>query len=233
MPVTMSAFGLRIVPVILLCLWGAASTDAFAGSGHSAEPMPLRFASLKRDKVNVRVGPGTQYPIRWIYQRKGLPVEIIAAFGNWRRIRGSDSAEGWVHAALLSARRTALAAPWSTVSVDLRSRPSGRAAVAARLQPRVLVRVKSCDRLWCIVDVPGHDVEGYVRQEKLWGVYPDELIGGSAWRSKRAWHSNLARTRMATSVQSGSTFPGPMALSYPKEASGPKGHSTFGSHPML
>ena len=179
MPVTMPGSGLRIARAILLCLWGVAATDVHAASGNSAKPMLPRYVSLKRQKTHVRVGPGVQYPIRWIYQRKGLPVEIIAAFGNWRRIRSSDSSEGWVHAALLSARRTALAAPWHRVSVDLRARPNGRAAVVARLQPRVLVRVKRCDRLWCSVDVPEHDVRGYVRQEKLWGVYPDETIGST------------------------------------------------------
>jgi SH3-like domain-containing protein len=177
MPVTMSAAGLRIVSVILCCLWGAAAPNAYGKSGNATQPMLPRFVSLKQQKTNVRVGPGTQYPIRWVYQREGLPVEIIAQFGNWRRIRGSDSSDGWVHAALLSARRTALAAPWSTISVNLRARPRDRASIVARLQPRVLVHVKRCDRAWCAVDVPEHDLRGYVRQVKLWGVYPDEIIG--------------------------------------------------------
>jgi SH3-like domain-containing protein len=134
----MSAAGVLIVPVILCCLWGAAAPDAYAMSGSPAKQMLPRFASLKQQKTNVRVGPGTQYPIRWIYQQRELPMEIIAGFGNWRRVRGSDSSDGWVHTALLSAKRTALAAPWSTSSVNLRVRPSERAVVVARLQPRVL-----------------------------------------------------------------------------------------------
>jgi SH3-like domain-containing protein len=177
MPVIRSAAGMRVVPVILFCLWGAAAPDAYAKSSNATQPMLPRFASLKHPKTNVRVGPGTQYPIRWIYQRQGLPVEIIALFGNWRRIRGGDSSDGWVHTALLSTRRTALVAPWSTISVDLRARPNDRATVVARIQPRVLVHVKRCDRTWCVVDVPGHDLQGYSRQARLWGVYPDEMIG--------------------------------------------------------
>lgn len=176
MSVTMVAAGSRIVPVLLCCLWGAAAPDAHAKSGWGTKPMLPRFASLKRQKTNVRVGPGTQYPVRWIYQQQGLPVEIFAEFGNWRRVRGSDGSDGWVHTALLSAKRMALAAPWSTISVNLRARPSDRSAVIARLQPRVLIYVKRCDRTWCAVDVPEHDLYGYVRQVKLWGVYPDETI---------------------------------------------------------
>jgi SH3-like domain-containing protein len=158
-------------------LWGAAAPDAHAEPGQDTKPMLPHFASLKRHKTNVRVGPGTQYPIRWIYQQQGLPVEIIARFGNWRRVRGSDGSDGCIHTALLSAERTALAAPWSTISVNLRARPSERAAVIAQLQPRVLVHVKRCDRTWCVVDVPEHDLYGYIRQVKLWGVYPDEITG--------------------------------------------------------
>jgi SH3-like domain-containing protein len=81
-PVIMSAAGLWIVPVILCCLWGAFAPDAYARSGKNTKPVLPRFVSLKQQKINVRVGPGTQYPIRWIYQQQGLPVEIIAEFGN-------------------------------------------------------------------------------------------------------------------------------------------------------
>ncbi|MCC2652374.1 MAG: hypothetical protein K0R61_258 [Microvirga sp.] len=190
MPVSMFAAGLRIAPIILFCSWGAAVQDAYAGGGVATQPMLPRFASLKWEKTNVRVGPGTQYPIRWIYQRQGLPVETIAEFGNWRRISGSDSSDGWVHAALLSARRTALAAPWSAISINLRARPSDRAAVVARLQPRVLTHVKRCDRTWCAVDVPEHDLQGYVQQVKLWGVYPDELVR----RARRQLFNPIKRT---------------------------------------
>jgi SH3-like domain-containing protein len=152
---------------------------AGASAKRDAERTVPRFASLKRSEINVRVGPGTQYPIRWIYRRKGLPVEIIAEFDNWRRIRGSDGSDGWVHSALLSARRMALVDPWSRTSVDVKARPGERSAVVARLQPQVVVQVWRCDRGWCTVAVPEHDLQGYVRQVKLWGVYPDETIGGS------------------------------------------------------
>jgi SH3-like domain-containing protein len=177
MPVTTSAVGLRIVPLILYCLWGAAAPDAHATSGKDATSILPRFASLKRQKTNVRVGPSTQYPIRWIYQQQGLPVEIIAEFANWRRIRGSDGSDGWVHTVLLSARKTALAAPWSQTSVNVRARPSDRASIVARLQPHVLVEIQRCDRIWCSVSVPEHDLDGYIQQVKLWGVYPDEIVG--------------------------------------------------------
>ncbi|MBD2750324.1 hypothetical protein IC232_27065 [Microvirga sp. BT688] len=65
-----------------------------------------------------------------------------------------------------------------------------RSAVVARLQPRVLVRVKRCERTWCAVDVPEYDLQGYVRQVKLWGVYPDEPVG----RARRQLFNPIKRT---------------------------------------
>jgi SH3-like domain-containing protein len=168
---------MRIILIILCCLSGAAAQDVYAGAGSATKPMLPRFASLKWEKTNVRVGPGTQYPIRWIYQRQGLPVEIIAEFANWRRVRGSDGSDGWVHSALLSPRRTALISPWSKSSLNLRARPNDKAAIVARLEARVLVRLDRCDRAWCAVSVPEQNFSGYVRQVRLWGVYPDETTG--------------------------------------------------------
>ena len=65
-----------------------------------------RFVSLGADQVNLRYGPGREYPVSWVLARKGLPVEIIAEFDAWRKVRLHDDAEGWIHASLLSSRRT-------------------------------------------------------------------------------------------------------------------------------
>src|SRR5262245_18188433 len=63
--------------------------------GASGLPLP-RFVSLKADKVNVRRGPASEHQVAWVFQRRGLPVEIVAEFENWRRIRDNDGEEGWV-----------------------------------------------------------------------------------------------------------------------------------------
>src|SRR5690606_28755156 len=74
-------------------------------------PIP-RFVSLKSAKARMRVGPSTTYRILWVYQRAGTPLEIIDEWGNWRRVRDDAGTSGWMHAALLSGRRTAVVAPW-------------------------------------------------------------------------------------------------------------------------
>src|ERR1700691_4642933 len=73
----------------------------------SGLPVP-RYVSLKSDHVNVRAGPTKDNDVAWAYTRSGLPVEITQEFENWRRVRDSEGAEGWVYHSLLSGRRTAV-----------------------------------------------------------------------------------------------------------------------------
>src|SRR5690348_10149454 len=79
--------------------------------GPSGLPLP-RFVSLKSGRVNSRIGPGVNYAIDWMYLKPGLPMEILQEFDNWRKVRDSDGAEGWINQSLLSGKRTGIAAPW-------------------------------------------------------------------------------------------------------------------------
>ncbi|MEZ5840142.1 MAG: SH3 domain-containing protein, partial [Hyphomicrobiales bacterium] len=87
----------------------APTTSQPVGEGMAAEPtagpsgLPVpRFVSLKSNRVNVRVGPGRGYEVSWVFTRGGLPVEVIQEFENWRRVRDSEGAEGWVFHSLVS-----------------------------------------------------------------------------------------------------------------------------------
>ena len=137
-------------------------------------PMP-RFASLKTDRVNLREGPSKEHATKWVYERAGLPVEITAEFEIWRKVRDSEGIEGWVLHSLLSGRRTALVTPNKKgESSKLYARASASGDLAATLQSGVIVNIRNCDGAWCLVD--GDGFKGYMEQEKLWGVYPDEKI---------------------------------------------------------
>lgn len=152
-----------------------AKPEGGEASSKAALPLP-RFVSLKSDRVNVRRGPSTDQAIVWVFSRAGLPVEIIAESENWRRVRDSEGADGWVFHSLLSARRTALVAPWTKGedSVPLYNSKSTNARAVAALQAGVLGNILSCDGEWCNVSV--EDYSGYVQQEKLWGVYRGEEV---------------------------------------------------------
>jgi SH3-like domain-containing protein len=153
----------------------ARAQDMQAGSV-TGLPVP-RYVSLKADRVNLREGPSKDHRTRWIYQKTGLPVEIVAEFETWRRVRDSDGAEGWVLHSLLSGRRTALVAPWTRTrneTVTLHRQADQSSAIVARLEPGVIANVESCDRSWCRVRIARY--EGYLPQERLWGVYPNEKV---------------------------------------------------------
>lgn len=169
---------------VLLAL--SAVSTAAAADDASARPKTVsglalpRFVSLKSDRVNLRSGPGTEYPTAWVYRRAGLPLEVIKEFEAWRQVRDSDGAEGWVLQSFLSGRRTALVQPWdvkpdtASPNVAIHRADSESSAAVARVEAGVIANVHECDGRWCHVTVD--DFRGYLEQKKLWGIYPSEIV---------------------------------------------------------
>ncbi|MFZ5736540.1 SH3-like domain-containing protein [Rhodopseudomonas thermotolerans] len=155
-----------------------AATLAHAGkeSPLSASGLPVpRYVSLKSDHVNVRVGPTKDNDVAWVYTRAGLPVEVTAEFENWRRVRDSEGAEGWVYHSLLSGRRTAVVIMKDRDELaPLYESASSASAVVARLQAGVVAQVKRCDMKWC--RIVGNGFDGWIEKLQLWGVYADEQV---------------------------------------------------------
>src|SRR5271167_2466036 len=126
------------VVVLAGCMLGVsaitASSAKDAAPTTSGLPVP-RYVSLKSDHVNVRAGPTKDNDVAWVYTRSGLPVEITAEFENWRRVRDSEGAEGWVYHSLLSGRRTAVVTMKSKDELaSLYANADATSTVTARLQ---------------------------------------------------------------------------------------------------
>jgi SH3-like domain-containing protein len=136
----------------------------------SGLPIPC-FASLRSDEVNVRTGPGTRYPVDWVFKRKSMPVEIVAEYDNWRKIRDWQGASGWVHQSLLTGKRSFLIA---SKAASLHKTPSASAEVVAKLEPEVLGEIRSCSGDWCRVKTAV--ISGWIERTDLWGVYKSEPI---------------------------------------------------------
>ena len=165
------------VAIVSLAIVAGLAVVACAGETNGSGLQIPRFVSLKSDKVNVRAGPTKDHDVTWVYTRTGLPVEITAEFENWRRIRDWEGAEGWVYHSLLSGRRTGMIATSAKASeepIPVHASDSAQSAVVARLQPGVLSAVKRCTGAWCRVSGAGYD--GWVAQDRLWGVYPNEKV---------------------------------------------------------
>ncbi|MFK5980229.1 MAG: SH3 domain-containing protein [Rhizobiaceae bacterium] len=163
--------------LLALIIVSSGFSFACAETGKSGLQLP-RFVSLKSKKVNMRVGPGSEYQVEWMYIKRGLPVEIIQEFDNWRKIRDPQGNEGWILHSLLSGRRTAIISPWDRGKegslISMLDAPDGSAKLKAQLQPGVIAKVNYCENQWC--ELSAANAHGYVKQELLWGVYPDETF---------------------------------------------------------
>jgi len=133
-------------------------------------PVP-RFVSLKAQEANVRTGPGMQYPKQWVLVKKYIPLEIISEYQDWKKIRDIQGDEGWIHKAMLSGRRTAIVRKNST---QVFSKSNISSKKLASLENGVVVKVKKCDLEFCKISVS--DIDGYISQKSVWGVYTNEIV---------------------------------------------------------
>jgi SH3-like domain-containing protein len=162
-----------VLGLLLLC--GAAPIGGGPGpalGGVTKLPVP-RFVSLRTNQVNFRAGPGFQYPVSWIYQRDGLPVEIIGEFDVWRQVRAPDGGTGWVHEATIRARRTFYVTAQQAV---LRANPDTSSAPVAYLNQGVEGDIISCDAVSDFCKVAAGHAAGYLAREDFWGVFPGEAL---------------------------------------------------------
>lgn len=159
--------GAMVLPMPVLATQLRPAPNRAAGETPSGQPVP-RFVSLRSDRVNGRAGPSTEYPIRWVYRREGLPVKVIAETETWRRIEDPDGAVVWVARQNLSSRRTAIARPVRDPQVAVHADASSDARVLARLADGVIVDVRTQRSAW--VEVRAGDHRGWVIATELWGV---------------------------------------------------------------
>ncbi|MBY0264274.1 MAG: hypothetical protein K2P90_02435 [Holosporales bacterium] len=128
----------------------------------------LRAASIRAPEVNVRKGPGMQYPIVWVLLCPGFPVKIVAEFGMWRKIEDSLGTKGWVHKSMLSSQKTLCLKTQQL----LYQKPFPKGKPLAILRKRVVLDyLKSEEDLqgrWHYVRV--NKLKGYVPAASCWGL---------------------------------------------------------------
>lgn len=155
---------MRVLGILFLCFLYVVPSFS------EGRPLP-RYASLRSSEVNVRTGPGTQFPILWVYRRSGYPVKIIADYDSWRQIEDEDGEQGWVYKGLLSSTRTVTVQ--GAEPARLFRKPDG-VTVLNYLEPGVIAYLLQCNPILCKVKVDGR--KGWVMKEKLSMV--EELNNG-------------------------------------------------------
>jgi SH3-like domain-containing protein len=167
-----------IAAITIMCMPPQNSYAQTTTKGASGLPIP-RFVSLKAKRVNMRVGPGQNYTVSWLYTKAAIPMEIIQEFDNWRRVRDFEGTEGWVFHSLLSGERSAVAAPWMRGKtplsyINLHVEATQNSTIRAKLEPGVIAKISQCNGQWC--EVVTDKVKGWASQKELWGVYPNEAF---------------------------------------------------------
>ncbi len=122
------------------------------------------FLMLKNKKVNVRYGPSFDYPIKFIYKKKYLPVEIIDKKENFRRIIDHKKNSGWIHISLLRKSKSLI----TTSSKILFKRPTKFSKPIAKLNEGRILLIKKCEKDWC--NVKTGKFSGWIKKNNVWGI---------------------------------------------------------------
>ena len=122
-----------------------------------------KYLSLKKNKTNVRYGPGLDYPIKYIYRKINLPVKQIDKKDNWRRVIFLDNNSGWIHLSQLKPSNSII----TTKEKILFKKPSNFSEPLAKLEKGRLLVIKKCEKKWCNITTGKY--VGWVKIKNIWG----------------------------------------------------------------
>lgn len=161
------ALALILLAAVCLPAPAPAAPEAAPDARRTPSGLPVpRFVTLKFGSVNARAGPGDDYPTLWVYQVRGLPVQVIAESSEWRRICDPEGGVAWVHMRTTDGRRNVMYTAAAPLAV--KSAPRAEARTVALLQPRALAALQRCEGDWCRIKADG--VSGWAPASGLWGT---------------------------------------------------------------
>ena len=122
------------------------------------------FLTLRNDKVNLRLGPSFDYPIKIIYKKKYLPIAIKDKSYNFRKIQDHENNSGWIHISQLSKRKAGI----TTVNTLLYKKATIFSKPLANVEKGRLVLVSKCKNDWCKVKI--EKFSGWIKKSRIWGI---------------------------------------------------------------
>ena len=126
----------------------------------------INFLSLKNNEVNVRVGPSKEYPIKFTYKKKYLPLEVLDKSETWRKIKDFENNSGWIHISQLSKKKSAININNNSL---LYKKPTIYSKPIVKLKIGRLVLIKKCKEKWCKITSGGYS--GWIFRGSLWGKF--------------------------------------------------------------
>ena len=130
------------------------------------DPKTPYWASIRSDEVNMRVGPGEDYRIVWVYHRQHLPLKVLRLKEGWRLVQDPGGAQGWVLARLLTRERSGFIS--GKEPAEMHEQANANSRLLWRLAPGVVGQLGNCTSGWCQLAVGPR--QGYVEQTRLWGA---------------------------------------------------------------
>ena len=121
------------------------------------------FLMLKNNKVNVRYGPSFDYPIKYVYKKIYLPVQVIDRKENFRRIIDFKKNSGWIHISQLKPTNSFIILE----NKILFKKPTKFSKPIAKLEKGRLLLVKKCKYNWCKVETEKY--VGWLETKNIWG----------------------------------------------------------------
>lgn len=110
-----------------------------------AAPFAAETVSVKKDNVNVRTGPGTNFPV-YMELFKGYPLKVLQNKGDWLQISDFENDKGWIYAKLVSPGNTVIVN--GEKSINMRTKPSTEATVVATVDRGVVLTKLSTQGKW-------------------------------------------------------------------------------------
>jgi len=125
------------------------------------------FASLRASEANIRTGPGQNYPIKFIFKLRGLPVRVINEYDNWNEIEDYEGQTGWVTQSLLTKKRTLMVLTTKSF-INMHSKNNEKSRIILRLENNVVGDYLKCSGDWCGIKV--NNKKGWVLKSELFGA---------------------------------------------------------------
>ena len=124
------------------------------------------FLTLKYNRVKVRQGPSFEYPVKFIYKKKYLPIKVIDSKDNFRKITDLKNNNGWIHVSQLTKKKSAINI--HNLSIIFK-KPNIYSQPMAKLEKGKIVIVKKCKEDWCKIIT--NDYKGWIFKNYLWGNF--------------------------------------------------------------
>jgi SH3-like domain-containing protein len=121
------------------------------------------FLSLKKNKVNVRYGPGLDFPVKYVYRKINLPIKQIDKKENWRRIIDIKNNSGWIHWSQLKKTNSIIILKKNI----LFKKPSIFSKPIAKVNKGRLLVIQKCEDNWC--KIKSEKFKGWIKIDNIWG----------------------------------------------------------------